>query len=1479
MSPDVFAGQMDYILFVYGLAFILFGAICRAFGRGADPGIPWHWLSLFGLTHGVNELTEMLMVSFGDHAVAGAVRFILLLSSFAFLVEFGRVATRSLSGRGPGRWVFLPLGLLAALGVQAGLDGVGATARYSFGLTGGIWSAWALWRHSVSTSPMSKSLIAVAAALACYALAVGLVAPAAPLWPASVLNQSTFLTAFGFPVQFVLTVLAILLSVLLWRHYCRLRGGEPWRGQSVDASRCDRWLTVTLVAVITLGWGATHYVGEYGEGHEIRNYESRLERAKESLESRIQLAERLAEALATTLSHDSSFLGPETDVPKLNAFLNACQRMIPDSICTLLDSDGRALAASGTHPPAGLIGRKFEERTYFKRARSGASGHEVSVGKVTKVPGCYVSAPVRDSHGWVGAVIVIKVTLDAFPAAVDAGDIGLVADSHGIVLASTDPSTQRVPLWPLAQDTRQWLVESGRFEEIPETSAFSGELFQGRRCDYRGRAYRVFRKPVHVDGLSVIILQGMQQANAARFLGISGTLLISLLLVGFFLAQQRLKVSALLMVESERRYRSMFEDNPAIMLLVEQETQRVVDANHAASTYFEVPRAELIERRPSEMEATARLDPSPSGVWREIRFKPDSPHQTIRHCLSSGEERDLDIYSMPLVWHGQKLVFCILHDVTERRKAEEALRRREREYRSVVENIQDIFYRTDLNDRVVMASPSSVRILGYRSLDELIGAHAPAFWQDPEDRRKLKALLQANGQVSDFETVLLRKDGSPLHASFNAHYFFDEAGNVQGIEGLIRDVSHRKKAELALKEAKEDMETANRALQKAIEEARSMAARAEVANVAKSEFLANMSHEIRTPMNGILGMIGFLKDTPLTEEQLQYVRVVESSAQSLLGILNDILDFSKIEAGRLDLESLGFDLVGLLEDVMDLLAVRAGEKGLELSCFIEPGIPSPLTGDPVRLRQILTNLIGNAIKFTQQGHVEVRAALQAETDSHLVVRFTVTDTGIGIPADRMKDIFGVFTQVDASITRRYGGTGLGLSISKRLAEIMGGTLEVESTVGKGSKFQFTVSLGRAADAARVHLPAELLCGRHVLVADNGEASRGSLVEHLEVWGCRHEAVANAFEAVSALRAAVNGGDPFQAAILSLQLSDVDGSSLGKMIKEDEGLSETGLVLMTPVGYRSEGNGGTEDVFAASLTKPVKRAQLHSALLLALGDRSGCSGSECRTTQDPRADGGRRRKCRVLLAEDNAVNQMVALKILDRLGYRADAVANGIEAVRALETLPYDLVLMDVQMPDMDGIEATRVIRSPSSRVHRHEVPIIAMTAYAMKGDRERFLAAGMNDYVSKPVSIETLTRVLSRWLGCEPPPPESRRSESRPGLVPRTSFQRDKLLSMLGHDERLLTDIIGMFLNDVPKHVTALEAGLDKCDRSALQRASHTLKGTSGTVCAEGVQEVARQLEVASATGALEHVEALVETLKREITVFREAALPPPALD
>jgi len=592
--------------------------------------------------------------------------------------------------------------------------------------------------------------------------------------------------------------------------------------------------------------------------------------------------------------------------------------------------------------------------------------------------------------------------------------------------------------------------------------------------------------------------------------------------------------------------------------------------------------------------------------------------------------------------------------------------------------------------------------------------------------------------VDNSERQMLRADGSRLAILKTVKRI-----QLQGHEKLLEcfvDITDRKQAELKLLET-------NRQLEEATARANQMADQAALANSAKSEFLATMSHEIRTPMNGIIGMTGLLLDTNLDDEQHRYAETVHASGESLLSLINDILDFSKIEAGKLDLETLDFDLTPLLEDFADAMAMQSFEKGLEFICAASPDVPTYLRGDPGRLRQILLNLASNAIKFTPSGEVAVRACLVASTDSAVTLRFSITDTGIGIPEDKQAYLFQKFTQVDASTTRHFGGTGLGLAISKQLAQLMGGEIGFTSTAGQGSEFWFTATLARPEGTPPALQQFADLEGCHILVVDDNATNREVLTTQLRAWGMRVDEAPDGPSALLMLARARDAGDPFQTAILDMQMPGMDGATLGRHIRADTTLKSIRLVMLTSLGQPGLSQPLGDIGFAASLTKPARKSELlHS--LLASAPATAESQQPLRPINKPHGS-----TFRILLVEDNITNQKVAAALLHKMGLRADTVANGLEALHALETLPYDLVLMDVQMPEMDGLTATRIIRSPESAVRNQRIPIIAMTARAMQGDQQMCLDAGMDDYVVKPVTYKPLAATLERWLPAQTPAP------------------------------------------------------------------------------------------------------------------------------
>lgn len=778
--------------------------------------------------------------------------------------------------------------------------------------------------------------------------------------------------------------------------------------------------------------------------------------------------------------------------------------------------------------------------------------------------------------------------------------------------------------------------------------------------------------------------------------------------------------------ESEERYRFLLENAQFPVIITSLENRReVLFINKRASEIFSIGVKEAVGQDPVK-------------YWKSMEERSIFLEILNRDRQVNNFEAELKTISGKTIWAllsanvitfaKRPAAFTLFNDITDRKNMETALSESEQKYRSVVENIQDVYFRIDASDSFTMLSPSAVNVLGYDSIDSLIGKSAEMIWVYPEKRLEMIAELRKNEWIRDWELDVIRADGSRICISANAHVIHDQRGHYAGYEGIWRDITERKKAEEDLRAAME-------------------AARA--ANVAKTQFLANMSHEIRTPMNAIIGMTGLLLDTTLNPEQGNYTQIIKSSGEHLLSLINDILDLSKIEAGKVEFEILEFDLWEVLEEVCDALSLKAQEKGLEFLFVAEPWMPSNFKGDPGRLRQVLINLSDNAIKFTPSGQVVINAKTVSETRTEAVIRFSIKDTGIGIPRDKVDHIFKPFTQVDESVTRKFGGTGLGLAIVKTIVEMMGGNIGVDTTEGDGSVFWFTAHFKKNQEAplsrrTRFLLPQP---ARKTLIVSGNENIRKSLEFLIESFGFRYSSSASGVDSVRMLESSISDRELYDAVILDYSISDIGIKDLCHSIRKKYS-PNTKIIVLMPLIYKSEAEKMKGYLIDDYVTKPVRAVSLREVFSdLFYVYYEDIASEEIEAAEEKDSESPKEERNRILVVEDNAVNQKVALLMLEKIGYKADVASNGREAVDILKNRKYDIIFMDVQMPEMDGFAATEFIRSKETdaALNRESV-IVAMTAHAVKGDREKCLDIGMDDYISKPISIDKLRQVIDKWM-------------------------------------------------------------------------------------------------------------------------------------
>lgn len=940
--------------------------------------------------------------------------------------------------------------------------------------------------------------------------------------------------------------------------------------------------------------------------------------------------------------------------------------------------------------------------------------------------------------------------------------------------------------------------------------------------------------------------------------------------------------------EALQKFNKLFDSSPIPMAISRLPDRKFTDVNTAFLHSSEYSLEEIIGKSSTELSIFAEPDKQKfvadelakgnriSSVEMQTRTKTGK----ILTGLFSGEIIESQ---------GTAYFLTVMVDITDRKRTEAALLQQTSLIQSLLNSIPDIIFFKNTEGIYLGGNPSFLNFTDKKEISDIIGkTDYDIFDKDIASlfcKQDKQMLLDGKPQRNEIWATF--PDGHKAYLDTHKTPYTDSSGKVIGVLGISRDITSRQEAEekirvtlqeteaarLAEEQMRRELQLVNNQLAEQTEKATRMATQAEKANIAKGDFLANMSHEIRTPMNGVIGMTSLLLETSLTDEQRQFAETVRASGDALLSLLNDILDFSKIEAGRMDLELINFGLHNIIDNFATALAVQAQTKGLELIYGIAPEIPPQLIGDPGRLRQILTNLASNAVKFTKFGEVAIRVDLESQSGDTVKLRFSIRDTGIGIPSEKIDMLFKKFTQIDASTTRKFGGTGLGLAISKQLVELMDGEIGVISKENAGSEFWFTIDLKKQFSTIDGTVDSSKdLKNSNILVVDDNPTNLEIIQDTFNFWGMRTSVAQSGPEALRFLYEAIERSDAFQVAVIDSRMPGMDGLALINIIKMEKQFKTLKIVLMTPLGFQQDPFDFSITGIDAQIVKPVNTKDLNAALKVVLSNsvKSGFteiineSESQSKTTYFAGT------AARILLAEDNATNQQVAAGMIKKLGLAIDTVANGTEAVKALETNLYDLVLMDVQMPEMDGFEATKRIRDPISLVRNHSIPVVAMTANALEGDREKCLLAGMNDYLSKPITIDVLIQTLKKWLpdtlmkgkvSYSPVPATKKDSDN----IASSGWNKDLLTKRMMNDEDLVKDILSVFVKELPQQVNTFLQVIDSKELKGIEHQAHTIKGAAGNVSATGIQEIAKKLEMFAKLNEISKIVDQIPELEQQV--------------
>ncbi len=1332
------SSQLDYIYLLYGLAYVLMAAALYGKKRRPDEDLPWPWLMWFGLIHGCKNWLELLALSLWDSTPFNALRLALMVASFLMLLEFGRRSFNTSQHKQLSPLFTLLLLGFTALGWWKGLPELNASCRYAMALPGTWLTAWVIlrFRKSVVQSNERRWFLIMALSFIVYGFASGVVVPKADLPPAQVINHETFLALFGFPIQLIrllcaiVTTLTILaLNLTQAKYLTKLQQTHR------------RAIAVVMLTLLIGGFWLTNQRGRLAD-----------------------------QRLRDSLLHDTIALADQIGI---------------DSIKEL------RFSAEDRENPAYQILR--HQITDYGKALGMRSIYSMALreGKVMFGP---ESLPLNDPLASPPGTAYLQPPSLLYEIFRDANTstLGPYVDEYGSFISAyapvIDPKTDTVILIVAADvEAHTWnrRVMYERFHGIGFTLALTflticgGALLRQRNA-----------------------LPYQQQSWLQQHLETSLTLILGALLT--YVAFHETLDSAL--IARRRSFLSLAHDQTIRLRDALHKISDTQANNTALNIGFDGSRS--LEQFQKLLQRVL-FGPSRSLVTVELyKYQPDhdilflassNPDQRATESwiphLSGTEDKDMSV-TFPIWISGTTYILRIVPGPgylaalpaesglvavligilltttvaglvsllikrtrfleTQVAQRTQQLGESEGRYYSIIKAMTEGVIVRDADGAIITFNASAEKIFGVSAqqmLGELLSdPHLSAIREDGTafsiEERPASITLCTGLPQNEVVMGVRRADQSLIWISVNSAPLIKPGGAAPyAVVTTFFDITQRRLAEQRFRHAQEELKNSHRQLELSNRQAQALALEATKANAAKSEFLANMSHEIRTPMNGLIGMIELLVDSDLNQEQRECAQLARLSSESLLTVINDILDFSKIEAGKLSLDSSTISFPGIIEDVADLIAIGAHAKGLELTSLVDPQVPAQLRGDPVRLRQILMNLCSNAAKFTHHGQIAIHVSIAAEDQTTTTLRMAVTDTGIGIPSERLKALFLPFTQAERSTARNYGGTGLGLVISKQLAEMMGGEIGVQSTPGKGSTFWFTVTLDK------VQLPATTNAGRiddlkgfKVLIADDNPHNHVTLSTYLRARGCSCMMVDSGTAAMAELHRATSNNEPFQIMLLDIVMPEMDGVEVARQLALEPQIRPPIFIAMTTPKQRSTRPDLDHLQLSGFLTKPIRQAQLYECLHSAVCLQRQVhvpSASEAILANDAALIAS---KGHILVVEDDGTNQKIIRTMLTKMGYIVDLVTDGPACLNILQSMTYDLILMDCQIPEIDGYETTRRIRSRTAGALNPDIPIVAITADVMHGTKERCLAAGMNDYLTKPLQLKVLRQRLALWI-------------------------------------------------------------------------------------------------------------------------------------